>query len=113
MCGTGTKPRRFTARDASRRISRFSLPRKVTLMRVPCGMESRASSSFGTSLPVISREKSSSSDVLTAAEAVLRGFIVLLVDREGGPRGAWPDRRQGGARRTAGRVTPPPAACRG
>ncbi len=42
------------------------------LIRVPDGMLSRASSSPGTSLPVISREKSSSS-----AGSIV--FLVLLV----------------------------------
>ena len=64
MCGTGVKPRRLTAAAASTRICRSSFSRNVTLIRVPGGITLAAFSTFATSLPVISMEKSSST-VLT------------------------------------------------
>ena len=39
MCGTGTKPSSRTALAAATRISRSSLPRKVTLILVPTGID--------------------------------------------------------------------------
>ncbi len=64
MCGTGVKPRRLTAAAAVIRMARSSFSRNVTLIRVPGGMTPAAFSTFATSLPVISMEKSSST-VLT------------------------------------------------
>ncbi len=64
MCGTGVKPSRLTAAAASTRICKSSFSRNVTLIRVPAGITLAAFSTFATSLPVISMEKSSST-VLT------------------------------------------------
>ena len=64
MCGTGVKPRRLTAAAAFTRMVRSSFSRKVTLILVPRGITPAAFSTFSTSLPVISMEKSSST-VLT------------------------------------------------
>ena len=64
MCGTGVKPSRLTAAAAPTRMARSSFSRNVTLIRVPGGITLAAASTFATSLPVISMEKSSST-VLT------------------------------------------------